>query len=215
MTSIDLSQSDTPRNLHRAATNLALSVAALLPLVCWPTNSFADNKLSRAKMDLKCLETAVAGYQSRNGTWPVDLNALAEVQPDGGLAFIDRSMLKDPWGRPYHYDLDRRNPMNDIPLIWCEGTNPEAWFATWEKNPHWENVELWNRFSSPLFFGLVSVGAGALLWLAGRCRTLLKGTATTAVAALLAKLALIVLVIAAALLLVSSFGYLYAPRFLS
>jgi general secretion pathway protein G len=86
----------------------------------------SDAKVNRAKMDIKSLETAVMGYQARNQNFPNSLQELAEVQPDGGLAFIDRSLLKDPWNNYYEYNPGQLHPRNGKPLIRSQGPPGQA-----------------------------------------------------------------------------------------
>src|SRR5947208_1401986 len=96
-----------------------IATGILLLLVCGcPSDS--DN-VNRARYNLKSLDKALADYRAEHGRWPDTLEQLAEPQPDGGQAFVDTRPLTDPWGRPYHFDPERRHPNTNYPLVWSEG----------------------------------------------------------------------------------------------
>jgi hypothetical protein len=80
------------------------------------------NKIPKAKLDIKALEQAVSAYYVKNdGKFPESLQVLAEKQPDGGGAIIQKSLLLDPWEQPYVLDANQRHPQTDIPLIYSKG----------------------------------------------------------------------------------------------
>jgi hypothetical protein len=54
------------------------------------------DSVSRSRLDR--LDTALQAYRMARGTLPPTLESLAEA------GIIDRSYLKDPWARPYHYE---------------------------------------------------------------------------------------------------------------
>src|SRR5271155_537694 len=77
----------------------------------------ANARINRAKLDIKSLETAVMAYQVKNGGFPGTLDELAQIQPDGTTAYIEPSMLMDPWNQRYVYNPGQINPRNGKPLI--------------------------------------------------------------------------------------------------
>jgi len=82
----------------------------------------ADANVSRAKMDVKTIETAASVYYTKNGgVYPPSVEMLAERQADGGPAYIKDNQVRDPWGQPYVLDVNQRNPKTDIPLIMSHG----------------------------------------------------------------------------------------------
>src|SRR5262249_46967181 len=93
-----------------------------------------DGRTARAKVDVKTLETAVAAWKVKYGKVPPTLEALTKPGPDGGLPFLQSAGLTAPWGRPYAYDPQNRNPQTDVPLIWSEGPiprNPAGRITNW------------------------------------------------------------------------------------
>jgi general secretion pathway protein G len=89
----------------------------------------ADANISRAKMDVKTIEKAVMAYRTNNsGQDPPDLMTLTKRQQhDNRAAYMEASMLKDPWGNDYSFDPGQRHPDTDMPLIMSNGppNNPQ------------------------------------------------------------------------------------------
>jgi general secretion pathway protein G len=81
------------------------------------------SKESAAQLDIKDLEKAATSFKLDQGDWPQDLSLLAQPT-DGKPAYIKPEKLRDPWGRPYVIDLERRNPYTGEPLIYSQGSNP-------------------------------------------------------------------------------------------
>jgi hypothetical protein len=98
-------------------------LAVTLGVAAGPTEIFGDSNVGRAKDDVLALEKAVAAYQQRNGKLPAKLEVLAELDADGYPAYIKKTMLIDPWGRPYGYD-PRQLHNSTTPLIWSLGPDP-------------------------------------------------------------------------------------------
>jgi hypothetical protein len=220
MSRIDQQQSGVARSFrHLGGNGAAMFVVAHLALAVWPAPCYADSKIPRAKMDIKSIEAAIVGYKWHNGEWPVNLKILTEIQPVGGFGFLDVSVLKDPWGQPYHYDTNHQNPATGIPHIWSEGPSSEAWLSNWEQNPYWEKAKyyenLWNSLSISLLLVSVSLVVGAVVWLTSRSQTLFQNPQTTGFRALIAKLGLVTLIAAAALFFAFLFDLLFVPKFLS
>lgn len=130
----ELPKGGAMKGCSAAVSMSGVFAGAVLLLVGCPANVNGDSNKGRAKTDIKSLETAVAAYQSRHGRLPENLTKLAEIQPDGGPAYIEESLLIDPWARPYHYDPNRRHPESGKPQIWTAGpdpANPEYKIANW------------------------------------------------------------------------------------
>jgi hypothetical protein len=64
----------------------------------------------------------VLGYQQRYGDFPPSLDVLVETQQDGAQAFLDKSILKDPWGQPYQFSPGILHPTTQKPLIISAGS---------------------------------------------------------------------------------------------
>jgi general secretion pathway protein G len=80
-----------------------------------------DSKESRANLDVKTLEKAASAYYVKNFAYPQSIAILAERQQDGGAAYIDESLLKDPWGQDYIIDNGQTNQKTLMPLIYSPG----------------------------------------------------------------------------------------------
>jgi Type II secretion system (T2SS), protein G len=104
--------------MRMKATHLV--IVTLLVSLC----GCSEGHAARARLELKNLDKAVTAYRNTNGDWPADLATLTEPQPNGNAAFLSTKALFDPWGRPYHYERNNRNPNTDQPLIWSDGPNP-------------------------------------------------------------------------------------------
>jgi hypothetical protein len=105
------------------AGGLAVLVLVVL-MAFWTVQqllSFEGEKYGRARLDVKALDSAVLAYKTRYGDLPPSLELLADVQPDGGPAFLDISVLHDPWGQPYGYSPGILHPTTKKPLIISSG----------------------------------------------------------------------------------------------
>jgi type II secretory pathway pseudopilin PulG len=81
-----------------------------------------DAKERAAVTGLTKLEEAVGAYKIlNNGEWPLTLDQLAEVQPDGKAAYIEAKELRDPWDVPYVYEVSNRHPATGKPRIYSTG----------------------------------------------------------------------------------------------
>jgi general secretion pathway protein G len=80
-----------------------------------------DARINRAKLDVKTLGTAVMAYQVKNGSFPNSLEELANQQPDGGLAYIEKTALIDPWNNRYEYSSSSLHPRTGTPRISSQG----------------------------------------------------------------------------------------------
>src|SRR5947209_20457799 len=70
------------------------------------------------------LTTACETYKLNNGDYPPSLEALAQMQPNGGAPMVDIDAIKDPWGQPYGYDPTGAH---------SNGLKPDIWFHRPEK----------------------------------------------------------------------------------
>jgi type II secretory pathway pseudopilin PulG len=62
------------------------------------------------KSNLRLLTDNCKMYWLQNGNnWPPSLDALAQVQPNGGPPLIPPDQLLDPWQHPYNYDPSGAN----------------------------------------------------------------------------------------------------------
>jgi general secretion pathway protein G len=80
-----------------------------------------DAKMGRAKLDVKSIEIAVMKYNMDKGHFPQTLEELAQIQPDGSMAYLDESALNDPWGQRWDYNPSSVNPKNGKPRIGTQG----------------------------------------------------------------------------------------------
>jgi Type II secretion system (T2SS), protein G len=94
-----------------------LVIVPLLLALC----GCGEGQAARARLDIKNLDKAVSAFRETTGDLPAELTTLTETQPNGTGALLTASALVDPWGRPYHYDRNKRHPDTDQPLIWSEG----------------------------------------------------------------------------------------------
>jgi len=63
-----------------------------------------EAKANTAKVNLKTLTSACDNYYLNNQSYPPNLVALAQQQPNGGLPLVEADLLKDPWGQAWGYD---------------------------------------------------------------------------------------------------------------
>jgi general secretion pathway protein G len=81
----------------------------------------SDAKVSKAKLDIKSLETVLMKYNLDNNHFPQTLFELTQIPPTGGLAYMEDSLLNDPWGQPWDYNPSVINPRNGKPRIGTQG----------------------------------------------------------------------------------------------
>jgi type II secretory pathway pseudopilin PulG len=85
-------------------------------------NMLGDANVTRAKMDVRNLETVVTTYYTKHGFYPNTLQELCYRDPDGSPAMLkDETALIDPWRQPYQYEPGTRHPQNDKPLLYSQG----------------------------------------------------------------------------------------------
>jgi len=83
---------------------LGVVCAAAYPLWSAWQNYLEKEKEKRAKADIVVIEEATKIWNENYGSFPPCLEVLAEPQPNGDPAVIDKRMLVDPWGQNYVYD---------------------------------------------------------------------------------------------------------------
>jgi len=80
-----------------------------------------DARRDRAKIDVQALTGACQNYSVKYGEYPASLEQLLSP-PDGAAPYIERTLLFDPWNRPYQYQYPgQHNAINRKPDIWSEG----------------------------------------------------------------------------------------------
>ena len=89
-----------------------------------------DANMSRAKIDLKSLTSAVEMYKSRYQKFPDQLADLAKQQPNGGASYITEDALYDPWGQPYVYEPTALHSLTHKPRISCQ--TPSGPISNWD-----------------------------------------------------------------------------------
>jgi Type II secretion system (T2SS), protein G len=86
------------------------------------TSMLNGNGTSRAKMDIKSLETSITTYWTKHGEYPKALDDLLKNDPsDNSPAPLTEKGLLDPWGNRYIYEPTKLRPTNGKPLIWSKG----------------------------------------------------------------------------------------------
>src|SRR5437588_4828137 len=112
---------------------IALTLPGLL-LACWALAGATPAavepqtqkvRFDRAKIDVKNLEKAVQVFKIKNGVYPESLQVLGQVQADGGLPYVEKALLLDPWERPYQYEPNVVSPNTGVPLIFSQGPDPK------------------------------------------------------------------------------------------
>jgi hypothetical protein len=76
------------------------------------------------------LERAVQAYQLKHNKLPDSLEALAE----GDKPFVEKSALKDPWGKPFQYDPKGPRNKGLKPDIWTSHPSGKL-FGNWAEKP--------------------------------------------------------------------------------
>jgi general secretion pathway protein G len=70
-----------------------------------------------AKGQIKAISNACEMYKLSNGDWPVTIEALTEMQPNGAPPLLKADAIVDPWGNPYGYDPSGQNNGGMLPDI--------------------------------------------------------------------------------------------------
>jgi general secretion pathway protein G len=73
-----------------------------------------DSRIRTAETQVKMLKMSLQTYRLDVGSYPAELTALSEEPSDAnGLwngPYLDEDMPKDPWNRPYQYQVDSKAP---------------------------------------------------------------------------------------------------------
>jgi len=77
-----------------------------------------------ARRGIANIQTAVQAFKVSKGDYPPDLTTLARPLDDKPAA-LGPPDLSDPWGRPYVYEPENRNPANGTPRIFSRGADPD------------------------------------------------------------------------------------------
>jgi hypothetical protein len=92
-----------------------------------PFKKAGQEKVTVAQLRIATLDQAVKVYQLKNQTLPETLAALTE----GDKPIIEKSVLKDPWGKAFQYDPT--GPKN-------KGARPDIWTV----DPDGKTIGNWN-----------------------------------------------------------------------
>jgi Type II secretion system (T2SS), protein G len=115
------------------ATLVAVLVVALLDV------QPQQDKVDRAKTDLRNLQQAAEVFKLRAGFYPETLKKLTEMHQNPTITpLLHEKLLIDPWGQPYKYDPKMLNQMTGSPLIWSEGPDPKdakGKITNWDLQP--------------------------------------------------------------------------------
>jgi Type II secretion system (T2SS), protein G len=71
-----------------------------------------------AQFQVKSLSVACDAFRKNNNRWPNDLTELLVPDANGIVYVEDPNSLKDPWGRPYQYDVNGPKNNGEGPDIW-------------------------------------------------------------------------------------------------
>jgi general secretion pathway protein G len=77
-----------------------------------------EARLGVAKGQLRMLTGACDNYNLNNGSFPPNLQALAQQQPTGGMPLVEADKLVDPFGQPYGYDPSGSRNLGNHADIW-------------------------------------------------------------------------------------------------
>ncbi len=87
-----------------------------------------DAKKDAAQIGVANLDQAVNAYKTNQrisgGDYPASVEELTRPSADGSPAALEVKALIDPWGRPYVYERENRNPLTGKPHIYSNGPNP-------------------------------------------------------------------------------------------
>jgi general secretion pathway protein G len=83
----------------------------------------------KARIDIQHLASLIDQYKVEQGDYPESLQALAQPS-EGKPAFIEAKELVDPWGQPYVYEPQNKNPSTFRPRISCTHQSAEP-IANW------------------------------------------------------------------------------------
>jgi general secretion pathway protein G len=77
-------------------------------------------KESKAKTQVKAIETAVDAYYTTHGEYPANLIVLTQSD-DGGRPALDQEALMTPWKGQYQYNPSGAHNQGHKPDIWADG----------------------------------------------------------------------------------------------
>lgn len=83
-----------------------------------------EAKVKAASAQMKEITKGVQTYFLNNGSYPPSLDALTQMQPNGGKPIMDADAIYDPWHNPYSYDQGGAHNSGSKPDIWT--TNPQT-----------------------------------------------------------------------------------------
>jgi general secretion pathway protein G len=82
-------------------------ISTLLGLVIFKmVNVTEDANITKAKADIKAMETNLLRYKTRNGRLPTQAEGLEIMTTKGASQLVKPEGIIDPWAHPYQY----RNP---------------------------------------------------------------------------------------------------------
>jgi general secretion pathway protein G len=130
----------TVRHPRRAARRVAFTLMEVLVVVAILVilagvggviylRYLEDARVDKARIDIKTIEASVERYKVKMREFPPTLETMA--QPSENMpAYIEESLLVDPWGHPYTYEPETLNPNTGKPKIFTTAPNGET-IANW------------------------------------------------------------------------------------
>jgi hypothetical protein len=92
-----------------------------------------EARLRQAELLVLNLDKALQVYRISTGQYPAKLEALAE----GDKPLVEKRHLKDPWGRPFLYDMNGPKNKGNKPDVWSLGPpdKKDALIGNWNTKP--------------------------------------------------------------------------------
>ena len=93
---------------------LGLFLAIASPMI--GAEDLAEARVTKARLDIRSIETAAKFYAVKNEVFPAKLEDLTA----GDRPILEAKALNDPWGYKYRYDPKGPKNKGEKPDIWTE-----------------------------------------------------------------------------------------------
>jgi hypothetical protein len=92
-----------------------------------------EARLKQAQLLVQSLDKALQIHKITTGEYPAKLEALAE----GDKPLVEKKHLKDPWGRPFLYDVNGPKNKGNKPDVWSLGPpdKKDSLIGNWNAKP--------------------------------------------------------------------------------
>ena len=119
---------------------LVLGILATLAAIVYPSlaGRSEQGKVGAAKLQISNIEEALDLYETENGNFPKNLNALQEQPgdaPNWKGPYLKKGIPLDPWGNAYIYEYPGKHNANSFDLL---STGPDGRPGTDDDINNWD-----------------------------------------------------------------------------